>query len=361
MKVSTRYFVVALTAITIIALTGFFLNIEFPYRIKGPCYFSSCTEWSIVQPQPEILLSKVSYNNPKKVQSFNLLQFERPDFVTFTLDPSIEVGLVVSKDAIVGTIQSAENKLRFEELSGELNIAMANLAFLKTGEKPAVQEEKLQAMQYAKTELAAYQPGWKRKQELFRQNLISLEEYELAETKMKLLEQQVSITGAELQTVRTGEKAEKIRIAERQITDIENRLATIDHKLSSLTIFSPIEGVMMGKTDETSVMTIAKLDTMVVEIPVDESKIKYLRTNAPLTIMVDALEQSRMEATILSIDKTPQFVGGRSMYIARANLPNRENQILPGMTGFVQIACKPVTIMGLLKRWMKKFSRHSCI
>ena len=337
------------------------LSLEVPYTIKTPCYFSAHEEWSLIQPRPEVLMTRLTAHNPPSIHDVRLMQFERDDFFSFSLAESVYTGKPVLKNELIGTIQSSDNQISLEELTGEFNVARANLDFLLSGEKVSIQEEALEETKRAQTELAAFEPVLSRKRDLLDRELISAEELELAEANHRLLSLNISIAEARLKTARTGERPEEIEVVKAQITDIETQLATIQHKLSALNITSPIHGVMMGapSADATVMFTISNLDTLVVQAPVDEMKIRYLSVGTPIRIKVPAAEESELTGQIGSIDKHPVMVNGRTMFITRTNIVNKNKSLIPGMTGSVVIYCDTMKVSGLIKRWLKESSNKT--
>lgn len=326
------------------------------YMIQGPCYISAHVEWSVVQPAPEILMTRLTFYNPLSVQELKLLQFDRSDFMNFSLNSTLRVGQEIQKGEVLGTIQSAENRIRFEELYGELNGAKANLDFLSTGQKASIQEEALQFEQYAAAELAAFDPILKRKKDLFIKNIISAEELELANAQYKLLALKVSIAQANVKTVQTGVKLEETNVVKKQISDIETRLKTIRQKMADMIITAPVSGTMMGSIQESGIVSICKIDTVVVQIPVEERKLKYARHVSPIRVYIPASPERIYEGRINSIDKYPQFINGNTMFITRTNFENKDNLLTQGMTGFARIYCDTISVATYFRRWWNESS-----
>lgn len=320
------------------------------YTIQGPCYFSVYKEWSLIQDAPGRLMTRFLINDPPHVQDFNLFQFERQDFIKFSLSSRLKVGDTVLKDDTIGTIYSTENRIRYEKLSGELNVAKANLLNLSTGKKTSVQQEAVKAVDYAKTELVSFEPVVKRKRQLFEAKLVSPEELELTEAHYRLLKLNVSIAEARLKIVQTGEKPEEIELVKKEISALETQVDAIRSILSDLTIVSPLDGIFMGSQGDT-IFRIAQIDTMVVQIPVDETKIQYLRIGSAVQVLVPAVAGLIIKGTVNSIDKNPQFSNGRTMFVVRIIVENTGHKLLTGMTGNVRILGDKITLLTFLKRW----------
>lgn len=350
---------IVFAGLSVIAFLCFLIYLRFPYKIQGPCYMSPYSEWSLLQPSPEILMTKFTFYNPPIIKEMKLFQFERPDFVSFSLNNALKTGEQLQKGEVLGVIQSTENEIRFEELNGDLNVTKANLDFLSTGQKKSIQAEAYQNVRYAEAELSAFEPVLERKKDLFSKELIKAEEFELAEAQHTLLKLKVSIARANFTSVQTGEKPEEIEVIRKRIADIENRLDTFEQKLSSQTICSPFNGVLTGPTNESSILTVCRQDTIVVQIPVEERKIQYLKTGMNVRIYIPSSIQDKVEGTIDSIDKNFNIIAGKTMFIARVNIANENSVFKPGMTGFCKIYCDTVSFPVLVKRWWKESSGKS--
>lgn len=320
------------------------------YTIQGPCYFSVYKEWSLIQDAPGRLMTRFLVNDPPHVQDFNLFQFERQDFIKFSLTSRLKVGDTVHKDDTIGTIYSTENRIRYEKLSGELNVAKANLLNLSTGKKTSVQQEAVRAVDYARTELVSFEPVVKRKRQLFENKLVSPEELELAEAHHRLLKLNVLIAEARLKIVQTGEKPEEIELVKKEISALETQVTAIRSILSDLTIVSPLDGIFMGSQGDT-IFEIAQIDTLVVQIPVDETKIQYLKIGTTLQILVPARAGLVLKGTVNVIDKRSQFLNGRTVFMVRTTIENTGQNLMAGMTGYVRILCGRITLWTFLKRW----------
>ncbi|MBD3384976.1 hypothetical protein GF407_08620, partial [candidate division KSB1 bacterium] len=132
----------ALIVLAILVLVVFFLIIiKVPHKIKTPCRFLSQAEWSLQLNQTEKFLSRYTENFGTLNDQFDLLQFDRLDFVKFRLNPGFQIGQWVELDDSIGMIYSSENHLRLADLSSRLLTLQAELRSVQSGEKAAIIEE----------------------------------------------------------------------------------------------------------------------------------------------------------------------------------------------------------------------------
>jgi len=352
-KTALSLFILALAGLAALLLG----RARITYRVKGPCLFVAQAEWSLLQPQPETLLTRLRLNNPPGISQLRFMQFDRTDFVTFSLDPAISVGATVQRDAVIGTLQSTDNRISYEQLSGEVVQARASLTSLRSGQKASVQERALQGLLYARQALHDFMPTWKRKKELVDKGLIAAEEFELSDTQKNLLESNVALAEADLRTARSGEKPEALDLAVKKIDELETRMRTWDQKLSALQITAPFDGLLSGPVDSmASIFTLSKLDTLIVEIPVEARKLQFLSLGAPVRIKIIDGRERVLIAEIAALDKNPLLVCGRPMNLARVCIANPDFSLLPGLVGYACIECEGVELSRLCRSWLRELT-----
>ena len=331
-------------------------NYQQSYIVEGPCRLLPRREWSITHPQPEVFVAKHIVYNPPSVESVRLFQFDRPDFVTLTLNPEKKPGMRVSSQDTIGTIESSDNTFRFEELYGDLQTAKAMLAMAQTGEKASIREEAERALEYAKSEIASFEPILKRKRELNKRELVSDDELDIAEAQHRLLSVNVSIAEARVKSAETGVKEKEQDMFKSQITDFETQLNSLRGKMASMAICPPFSGILLGQTGQDSLCTVVDLDTLVAQFPVEERQLQYLSTGLPVSILIPAAGNKRYISTIFSIDRNPITILGRTFFTVRVNLANPRLELNAGMTGRAAVHCDTVDTFSIIRRWWRDSS-----
>ena len=347
MKLTLKQLILIGSLLTVLVL--FMVLFKLPYTVKSPCRFVAQGEWSLSQLEPDKLSARLVRNDSNKVQSFRLLQFDRQDFIQFALGADIHHGLSVQKGQPIGNIVSSENQLRLANLLGELEKARANLDYLGTGEKKSVQAEARQALEYAKAELAAFLPELKRKRQLYEQALISKEEWEIAEANHELYKLNIALQEARLNVVQSGEKAEGIQLIEADASRLEDQIEVMQQKLAYETVQTPISGVITDSEIETVLCRVSKIDTIVIQIPVEAEQRKYLEIDQ--RIKIHTLDGYIVfMGTVDAIGNRARMINGRPMFIVTSQIENPERKLLPGMTGYAKIYCEQVTLFERIRR-----------
>jgi len=351
-ELSRRRILIYTVAIVFI-LFVILLFMEWPYNIKGPCRFLAHHKWSLLEVEPGKLMSKLEIYNPHQICDFHLFQFDRSDFINFSLDRSGTAANRIKKGDVIGSFSSLDNKLRLDELTGQLERAKAEYKLISTGEKSSIQQGALQELKYAESAYNLFESTIKRKKKLFEDNLISQEEWEQAYANSRLLELNVAIAKAKLETVESGEKSETVAVIETEISAIDRQIQALKIKLLAETIRSPINGIRLDSYQENTLCMLAKIDTMVVHIPVKQNVRNYVKSGMPFQVRVPAVDNNIFSGKIIAVGQNAQLVNNGMMFVLTGIIENPDMKLLPGITGYVNIYCDKVPIWTLLQRWWK--------
>ena len=137
------------------------------------------------------------------------------------------------------------------------------------------------------------------------------------------------------------------QIARSEMKRHQSKIEILEKQLTNLEVCSPVGGIVvsgdlekvegapveMGKT----LFEIAPLDGMLAEIGIPESEIQYVEAGMPVTIKLNAFPFKTWDGTIEKIHPRTEIVADDSVFIAQVRLPNKENQLRPGMKGAAKI------------------------
>ncbi len=343
-----------LAIILIIFIVALFARFE--YKIKGPGRFIAKVEWTLVQIEQDKLQSNLLFQGDKRNDQINLFHFDRPDYVRLSMTPEIVIGGAIEAGQVAVKLVSTEDEIRLAALRGELEEANASLAALTTGAKEAFQKEVEKSLQYAKAELAAYEPVLKRQKALFERQLISEQELETTQAQYDLYKINVSVQEARLQAAKTGEKAERIAVIQAEVASIAQRLEIFYEKLEAQSIKCPIDGIIVQPNRSLGeLVRVCGLDSMVIEMPVKGSKISSVKPGMTLTAYVSGSRKNIIKTKISSIDHNATLINLQPMYLVRALVANDDNSIYNGMTGYMEISTGKVSVLQLLEKAWANF------
>ncbi|QDT35912.1 efflux RND transporter periplasmic adaptor subunit [Stratiformator vulcanicus] len=137
------------------------------------------------------------------------------------------------------------------------------------------------------------------------------------------------------------------RLTQLEIDEITVRKQMLQHRLDSLDVRSPIDGVIIegdlqraegvqlskGQT----LFQVAPLDRMVVEIEVPESDIRLIKTDMPVDVSLEADGWTERSGTVARILPSSQLRNQRNVFVAEIEVENSQNELRPGMRGYAEV------------------------
>jgi HlyD family secretion protein len=279
---------------------------------------------------------------------------EQPAVVT-TEKP--ETGAISTSVTATGTIQPVDTVTVGTQVSGTLSAMYADFnSTVKKGQLLAELDPiLLQAtVDQAKASLAQAQSNeiyqeanFKRQALLYNTDAISKAEYDLAKNTYQVAKANVNNTKAQL------------RSAERN--------------LSFTKIYSPIDGVVLGRSvsigqtvaasfSTPTLFTIAKdITKMQVEAKVDEADIGNVIKGQRSTFTVDAFIDDTFNGTVKEIRLQPAISSNVVTYTTIIDAPNDDKKLKPGMTASIVIYTKEVPDALLISAKALKFRPDSTL
>ncbi len=352
MKKQKRVFYAQIAAGAGVLLLAFFL-VKFPFTVSGPARLVPQAEWIISQPEPDKLQIKVVSNDFSQKAVVQLFHISRPDLFTLQIKEGLRVGDRLSAGSPAALLISLEDQLRTAELLGLLEEAKAQLAASRSGLKRPLQEEADRALQYARAQLAAYEPILQRAQELYERNLISRQEFELTRAQYELYRIDTAVKEARLQTVKTGEKAEDLAVIEAQIRSAADRLELLRKKSAAETLCAPFNGVLvLPNAAVGELLHLCNTDTMIVEMPIKVQDARFVRAGQTATVTLLGDKRLRHKARVIGISGATRLVNLQPMFIAAAQLEALEQPLPVGMIGrFSILVGKKTAAQMLAEGW----------
>ncbi len=201
--------------------------------------------------------------------------------------------------------------------------AEANLAAEKT-QLVGIDNELEQARISAQRADASF----RRKQELFQNQLIGTEEYEIAEADALLARQRLELSKARVEQARANYRAVETRIDAakavhdatlRRVDAAQASLARAENMLSKTVLRSPLTGVITKLNVEkgeravpgiqsnpiATLMTIADMSVVEAEISVDEADIVSVAVGAGAEVEVDAIRDAKFAGEVTEVGQSP--------------------------------------------------------
>jgi len=268
-----------------------------------------------------------------------------------------ETGAISTSVTATGTIQPVDTVTVGTQVSGTLSAMYADFnSTVKKGQllaeldpillQATVDQAKASLAQAQSNEIYQ-QANFKRQELLFKTDAISKAEYDLAKNTFQVAKANVNNTRAQL------------RSAERN--------------LSFTKIYSPIDGVVLGRSvsigqtvaasfSTPTLFTIAKdITKMQVEAKVDEADIGNVVKGQRSTFTVDAFIDDTFNGTVKEIRLQPVISSNVVTYTTIIDAPNDDKKLKPGMTASIVIYTKEIKDALLISAQALKFRPDSTL
>ena len=247
-------------------------------------------------------------------------------------------GAISTSVTATGTVQPVDTVTVGTQVSGTISALYADFnSTVKKGQLLAELDKTLiqATVDQAKASVAqaqsnqAYQAAnYKRQQMLFETGSISKAEYDLA-----------------LNTY---------QVAKANVSNAKAQLSAAERNLSFTQIYSPIDGVVLGRSvsigqtvaasfNTPTIFTIAKdITKMQVQAKVDEADIGNVLKGQRATFTVDAYIEDTFNGTVRDIRLQPSISSNVVTYSTLIDAPNDNKKLKPGMTASIIIYTKEV-------------------
>ncbi|MEK6581713.1 MAG: efflux RND transporter periplasmic adaptor subunit [Nitrospirota bacterium] len=231
---------------------------------------------------------------------------------------SVEEGSVVKKGDVIARLESDDAAALKDQAAANLNIAYSNL-------------------EQAKAELNEATLSFNRNKELFEQGLVTKAEHDASEARYKKA----------IAAVKGAEGAIKANQAALQGARVSLEYSTIRAPFDAVVltknadigdIVTPLGAAANAKA---SVVTIADMNSLQVEVDVSESNLQNVKMGQPCEIQLDALPDSRLRGEVHMIVPTADRT--KATVLIKVRFIDKDKRILPEMSAKAAFLSRPVT------------------
>ncbi|MFO7888867.1 MAG: hypothetical protein R6V04_00850 [bacterium] len=341
-----KFIIICIIGICLIII---FMLIKIPLHISTIGSLHPQSEWKIVKSNPdEVIISLHNYLTTEAgdIKSFI---FNRGDVVNIKINSSIKHGELVKSGDTIGVIHSANLEERLAELNGNLIKANATLKSYKTGEKQSLVDEAEHNIIHAKLQVTEQKTIVSRMKELLEKNLVSKEEYEIAENRLALYKAEVKIAEAQLNTVTTGVKKGLIEQIKAEIKFYHKQLSILKDKKKDYNLISPIEGNVNRFFNSDTLLLIQDLSTMIICFPCKLYHYHDVKIGQKVLFFSPGLSLKHY-AKIVRKDSAVKLYNNQQTMYAYAEINKPNIVIYPGMIVKCKIFCGNINILEYIKR-----------
>ncbi|MBN1299985.1 MAG: hypothetical protein JW995_02115 [Melioribacteraceae bacterium] len=327
--------------IAVLVLAVLIVPVKVPHHIQISGKILPARQWLLIKsPDGNLITSMVNYIKGVN-ENYTLTQFERGDAVKFKLNSNIYSGRQVVVNDTIGTVYSNETEKQLIDLKSELTSEKALLKVSLSNEKEAVVKSEEQRLEYARKQLEEQEKLFIRQKALHERDLISQEEYDIAEGAVNLFKINVDIAEEMLKTVTTGAKEEEIDFIKSRIDGLSKQINVLEKKFSDFVIQSPVNGIIERIFSSDTLLIISDTTEFLCFFPVMIEDAKYLRTGLDVVIESSTLDITT-RGILESIDKSIQPAAQNQYLVASARITDDGNKIIPGLNieGYVKSESK---------------------
>lgn len=336
----------------IVILIFFIFPIKIPYSIKTPGKVLPVKEWIIVKDTDGRVITILKDHKNGVSQNYTVTQFERGDAIQFAFKEKVGAGEYIERADTIATVYSNETERLYAQLMGELAVAKASLPVFATGEKEALIKEEKERLQYMKKNAEEQRKIFNRMESLYKRDLISAAEYELAKGNVGLSEIDVAIAEAHVQAVQSGEKPEQINYINFQIQSLEKQLAAVEARFQGYKIVSQISGVVSRVSDGDTLLIVSDTSEYSILLPVKFHERNFVSTNQQVHFKPPYLSWYK-DAKVIKKEESVHTINGDQVLFYVASIDKWNKELLPGLMVECSVQCEPVSLVEFLRRIFK--------
>ena len=341
----------AVIFILIIFILIFILfQVKLPCSIEGVGRVLPLREVNLIYSSSGRLTVLLKDNLNGVVSASLIAQFERGDVASFRLNPVIKLGAYVKSGDTIGVIYSSEFERELVKLIGELQVEKAMLDFYRTGEKEELIAEAKERLNYAKEQAREQMKILRRMKLLYEKNLISAQEFELAQTTANLYNINVKIAEAQLKALQSGAKKEQIDVIMKKIKALEDEISVLRKMLSMLAVVSPVDGVVFRIASGDTLLSIADTTGYVVLIPVGLKDVGKIKSGGVVEVLANGVYYP---GRIERIERVVRVFKGRQMFIAVARFRALKGRFFAGEILNYRIRCGRTNLYSYIGNFFK--------
>jgi len=285
---------------------------------------------------------------------FFLRNTEQP--ITLTTEKPF-TGEISTSVTATGTIQPVDTVTVGTQVSGTISAMYADFnSTVKKGQLlakldpillQATVDQNKASLAQAQSNVVYQAANFKRQQQLYATGAISKAEYDLA--------------------------VNTYQVAKSTVNNAKAQLRSAERNLSFTDIYSPIDGVVLGRSvsigqtvaasfSTPTIFTIAKdITKMQVEAKVDEADIGNVIKGQRSTFTVDAFIDDTFNGTVKEIRLQPSISSNVVTYSTIIDAPNDDKKLKPGMTASIIIYTKEIKDALLVSAQALKFNPDSTV
>lgn len=170
----------------------------------------------------------------------------------------------------------------------------------------------------------------------------------VAEGRYQAAEAGVAVAQAQLEDLLSGPSVEELTMAKAKVAQAQAQVDLLKLKVERSTLYSPINGVVVAQilgvgelaAPATTILKLADLSRVRLNVYVPESKVGWVRLGQKVSVTVDGFPDRVFEGSVVKVSTEPEFTPRNvttveerqnTFYAVEIDLPNPEELLKPGM------------------------------
>lgn len=337
--------ILSIALLALIGIGAFFLfrlPVNIAGSIRAPGRTVLAREWNLVRNTDGGLATLLYDRVNGTIRTTEVTRFDRGDAVDFRLHSAVAPGAVVGMGDTVGVLSSNSLDLLLQQTRGQLETARASLSLYRSGEKDAIVTEARNRIALARQQAEAQRNIVDRQRRLYEKGYLPQQDFETAESTLRMYEISVSIAESQMRTVETGSKPEQIAVIESELQSLERAVSTLEKRIERQVIRAPFRGVVCRFASGDTLLTLGEHTGYLVSMPVSIADIPRISRDRDVVVRVQGID-SVFRGKILRIDSMAGVLQGRQVLTVTAFIPSGSDGLLPGLIVACSIPGEPVS------------------
>ncbi|MGV3642107.1 MAG: HlyD family efflux transporter periplasmic adaptor subunit [Adhaeribacter sp.] len=347
--------VVGLASVLLIALQQ--VNVEVPYFISSQGQLLPIREWTLSGAQTGDLKSSFKDNRTGKLTSYAVSAFQRGNEARLSLHPRVYDQARIGQGDTIATIFTNKDEELLVQLQGELQVHQSEMLLNKAGEKAEDVRGFANRLALAREALALQQKITSRTEALYRDSLVSLQEFETAQNLLRSRQLEVQIAQSSLESVTTGSKPAQLDFIQAKNEATRQKIRQIREGLRDFVLLAPLSGVVVKKKDsnvlsDDVLLSVADQSAYVIFFPVPYAEKDYVQTGQAVRVSLTGTTRQCL-GKVIGIDNTTQIVDGRQAFFVTALIEEQNLPVVSNTFLRVTVIGQPVTPRHYLARGVR--------
>ena len=266
----------------------------------------------------------------------------------------VQEGQQVAVGDVIAQLDDTDLAQEVAIRQAEVDTASAALAELEAGAREQEIAAAEATVRRAQAELAQQQRDHQRKKQLHERNVISTQEYELAQLAYEVAVTKAREAQEQLALVQEGPRQERIQQARARLEQAKRAFELAQIRLGYAILETPISGVILSEHIEsgeyvvpgTPIVTVGALETVWLRAYINETDLGRVKLGQSATVTTDSYPDKEYEGRIAFIASEAEFTPKnvqtteervKLVYRVKIDIPNAEMELKPGMPADAKI------------------------